>query len=57
MLMINSAVKVGSQGSLGGKETENKIDFTSDNIKFNTYKQKYQFLRKQLNTDPGDKDL
>lgn len=57
MLMINSAVKVGSQGSLGGKETENKIDFASDNIKFNTYKQKYQFLRKQLNTDPGDKDL
>nr|DAD95325.1 MAG TPA: hypothetical protein [Podoviridae sp. ctsNK10] len=57
MLMINSAVKVGSQGSLGGKETESKIDFASDNIKFNTYKQKYQFLRKQLNTDPGDKDL
>ena len=57
MLMINSAVKVGSQGSLGGNETENKIDFASDNIKFNTYKQKYQFLRKQLNTDPGDKDL
>ena len=38
MLMINSAVKVGSQGSLSGKETENKIDFASDNIKFNTYK-------------------
>lgn len=57
MLMINSAVKVGSQGSLGGKETENKIDFASNDIKFNTYKQKYQFLRKQLNTDPGDKDL
>lgn len=56
MLMINSAVKVGSQGSLGGKETNSKIDFASD-IKFNTYKQKYQFLRKQLNTDPGDKDL
>lgn len=57
MLMINSAVKVGSQGSLGGKETNNKIDFTNNDIKFNTYKQKYQFLRKQLNTDPGDKDL
>lgn len=57
MLMINSAVKVGSQGSLGGKETENKIDFASNDIKFNTYKQKYQFLRKQLNTDPGNKDL
>lgn len=57
MLMINSAVKVGSQGSLGGKETDSKIDFTSNDIKFNTYKQKYQFLRKQLNTDPGNKDL
>ena len=55
--MINSAVKVGSQGSLGGKETNSKIDFTNNDIKFNTYKQKYQFLRKQLNTDPGDKDL
>lgn len=48
MLMIDSAVKLGSQGS---------IDYsTDDNFKFNTYKQQFKYLRKQFNTNPHHKD-
>lgn len=53
MLMFDSAVKVGAHGS---------SDFTVDergNVtgQFNTYLQKSFFLRKQLNTDPNEKEL
>lgn len=48
MLMIDSAVKLGSQGS---------IDYsTDDSFKFNTYKQQFKYLRKQFNTNPHHKD-
>ena len=52
MLMFESAVKVGAHGN---------SDFVADaygNItgKFNTYSQKSFFLRKQLNTDPNEKE-
>lgn len=52
MVMMNSAVKVGSQGS-------QKIDWNTfeDSFKFNTYDQEYKYLRKQFNTDPKEKEL
>ena len=53
MLMFESAVKVGAHGN---------SDFTVDNSgntagHFNIYQQKSFFLRKQLNTDPNEKEL
>ena len=53
MVMLNSSVKVGSQGS-------QDIDFDaleSDDFKFNTYTQEYKYLRKQFNTDPKEKEM
>ena len=52
MLMFESAVKVGAHGN---------STFTVDNVgnttgHFNTYSQKSFFLRKQLNTDPNEKE-
>lgn len=52
VLMFESAVKVGAHGN---------SDFTVDDDgnttgKFNTYTQKSFFLRKQLNTDPNEKE-
>jgi hypothetical protein len=52
MVMMNSAVKVGSQGA-------QSLDFDaleSENFKFNTYTQEYKYLRKQFNTDPKEKE-
>lgn len=53
MLMFDSAVKVGAHGS---------SDFVVDDSgnvagQFDTYSQKAFFLRKQLNTDPNEKEL
>lgn len=48
MLMVNSAVKVGSQGSIKHS--------SDDNFKFNVYKQPFSRLRKQFNTDPHHKE-
>ena len=51
MLMVNSAVKVGSQGSKA-------IDWNSyESFQFNTYEQKFMYLRKQLNTDPKEETM
>jgi hypothetical protein len=49
MLLMTSAVKVGSQGavSFDGKQFDKP---------FNKYTQSYAYLRRQLNTDPEDKD-
>ena len=52
MVMLNSAVKVGSQGS----KDINWDNFESD-FHFNTYEQEYRYLRKQFNTDPKEKEL
>jgi len=41
MLMVNSAVKVGSQGS-----KEINYDNFDENFQFNTYEQKFLYLRK-----------
>jgi len=50
MVMINSSVKVGSVGS-------QPLDFNNmDGFKFNSYKQRYSYLRKQFNTDPKEKE-
>lgn len=52
MLMVNSAVKVGSQGS-----KEINYDNFDENFQFNTYEQKFLYLRKQLNTDPKEESM
>ena len=49
MLLMTSAVKVGSQGAV-----EYKDGVISN--KFNTYTQEYGFLRRQQNTDPEEGD-
>lgn len=54
MLMVNSAVKVGSQGS---KRIDWSMDSFDDNFEFNTYEQKFMYLRKQLNTDPKEESM
>lgn len=48
MLMVNSAVKVGSQGSQDYS--------TDDSFSFNTYKEPFNRLRKQFNTNPHHKE-
>lgn len=60
-LKINSAIKVGSQGSQPIKwsdysnvEEDGKPLFL-DTFKFNSYEQRFKYLRKQLNTDPNEK--
>lgn len=47
MLLMTSAVKIGSQGA---------VEFDGESIKspFNKYIQEYRFLRRQLNTDPEE---
>ena len=51
MVMLKSAVKVGSQGS-------QDIDWDNfDSFTFNKYEQEYRYLRKQFNTDPKEKEL
>lgn len=49
MLLMQSAVKVGSQGA---------VEFDGETISkpFNKYTQSYAYLRRQLNTDPKEKD-
>ena len=66
MLMVNSAVKVGSQGSKpinwdsfakdpneAQASLGTKLTF-DDGFQFDTYEQKFMYLRKQLNTDPKE---
>ena len=48
MVMMDSAVKVGSQGAIGYDELGTKA--------FNKYVQNFKYIRKQLNTDPNDKE-
>ena len=47
MLFMDSAVKVGSQAPVS-------YDGNTIELPFNKYKQNYQFLRRQLNTDPEE---
>lgn len=51
MVMMTSAVKVGSQGAIS-------IDQLLDGTKYDdhTYVQEMRFLRKQLNTDPNERE-
>lgn len=50
MVMMHSAVKVGGQGQVPVKWDD------LDNLSFNTYTQKYKYIRKQFNTDPKEKE-
>ena len=76
MLLVNSAVKVGSQGSkpinwsdyreddnkfnpnnyVDGKFNKSKPTF-SEAFQFDPYECEFDYLRKQLNTDPKEEDL
>lgn len=49
MLLMDSAVKLGSQGAV-------EFDGESINEPFNVYEQDFGFLRRQLNTDPEEGD-
>jgi hypothetical protein len=49
MLLMTSAVKVGSQGAV-------EFDGNSISQPFNKYTQSYAYLRRQLNTDPEEGD-
>lgn len=57
MLMMHSAVKIGSQNpALITKDIlTNKDAF--DAFEFDTYDQDYKFIRRQLNTDPHEKEF
>jgi len=65
MLMVNSAVKVGSQGSkpiewnnfAQTQEDSNTKPTFDEGFEFNTYEQKFLYLRKQLNTDPKEESM
>lgn len=63
MLLMDSAVKLGGQGSkaidwqaYSQNEADGKPEF-SKTFKFDTYKQKFMYLRKQLNTDPKENPM
>lgn len=64
MLLMNSAVKVGSMGSQAvdwskyndGSEGDTRPVF-KDVFNFNTYELDFAYLRKQLNTDPNEKEM
>jgi len=53
MLMFESAVKVGAHGN-SNFTVDDRGNTTGE---FNTYTQKSFFLRKQLNTEPNEKEL
>ena len=57
MVMFESAVKSGSEGAqtFNPEMTEDEIDNFS--FKNHIYKQKYKFLRRQLNTDPRTSEI
>lgn len=65
MLMVNSAVKVGSQGSKPiewNTYAQNQEEYSTkpsfdESFEFNTYEQKFLYLRKQLNTDPKEESM
>lgn len=52
MLMMHSAVKTGSQEAQECNPDVFKTDEEFKSFRFKTYKQRYAFIRRQLNTDP-----
>jgi hypothetical protein len=73
MVLISSAVKVGSQGAVSNPkwddyrqddDKDNKANYNKDgslkplfseSFKVNPYSVSFEYLRKQLNTDPNEK--
>ncbi len=51
MIMMTSAVKVGSQGAISIDKLLDKTNYSE-----HTYVQEMRFLRKQLNTDPNERE-
>ena len=56
MLMMHSAVKTGSQEASKCTPDMFKDGNEFKKFKFNTYKQDFAFIRRQLNTDPRERD-
>lgn len=54
MLMMDSAVKTGSQDASDFNENTFSDEQSFKDFHFKTYQQKYAFIRRQLNTDPHD---
>lgn len=60
MVMIQSAVKIGSQGAKDinwdkySKKAGDGLPEFRSSFKFNKYEQEFRYLRKQLNTDPTE---
>lgn len=57
MLMMHSAVKIGSQSPAQLTEDILNSKETFDKFQFDTYDQEYKFIRRQLNTDPHEKQF
>lgn len=57
MLMMHSAVKIGSQSPAQLTEDILNSKESFDKFQFDTYDQEYKFIRRQLNTDPHEKQF
>ena len=56
MLLMDSAVKLGSQGSVSVGKSEQELSKNIDEVQFNKYTQSFSYLRRQQNTDPEEGD-
>ncbi len=57
MVMMHSAVKAGSQAAQDFNPDMKVEDIASFSFKGHTYKQKYKWIRRQLNTDPRTEEI
>ena len=57
MLMLESAVKVGRQASQKFNPEMTEEQLSNFSFKDHIYEQKYSMIRRQLNTDPHERDL
>ena len=57
MVMMHSAVKAGSQAAQDFNPDMKAEDIASFSFKGHTYKQKYKWIRRQLNTDPRTEEI
>lgn len=56
MLMMHSAVKTGDQDPVRCEQEMFKSEEEFKKFQFNTYKQDFEFIRRQLNTNPHEKN-
>ena len=56
MVMFDSAVKAGSENAQKFNPKMSKEEIANFSFKGKTYEQAYAFIRRQLNTEPGDRE-